>query len=139
MPNEGRGTSGWLYSRDHNHGLGVYGEHLGIGGKSGNTGRLIFQSGNNASKVVAGKTEVPRWQWQHVALVREGEQVKVYLNGKLEIQTAAPVVEAEPMFLGGRSDNDANWEGRLDEAALFDRALSADEIARLALQVKGGA
>jgi hypothetical protein len=139
MPNEGRGTSGWLYSRDHNHGLGVYGEHLGIGGKSGNTGRLIFQSGNNASKVVAGKTEVPRWQWQHVALVREGEQVKVYLNGQLEIETKARMVEAEAVFLGGRSDNAANWEGRLDEAALFDRALSAEEIARLALGVKGGA
>ena len=133
MPNDGRATSGWLYSRDHNHGLSPYGEHLGVGGTSGYTGRLIFQSGTDAGKAVAGQTEVPRWQWQHVALVRQGEQVKVYLNGKLEMQTAAPVVDAEPVFLGGRSDNDSNWEGRLDEAALFDRALSETEIARLAV------
>jgi hypothetical protein len=30
------------------------------------------------------------------------------------------------------SDNNSNWEGRLDEVAIFERALSAAEIAQLA-------
>ena len=36
------------------------------------------------------------------------------------------------LFLGGRSDNAANWEGRLDEIAVFNRALTAREVSRLA-------
>jgi hypothetical protein len=27
-------------------------------------------------------------------------------------------------FVGGRSDNDSNWEGRIDEVAVFDRVAS---------------
>jgi len=37
----------------------------------------------------------------------------------------------EDFFVGGRNDNQANWEGRLDEVALFDRALSVVEIKKL--------
>jgi hypothetical protein len=36
------------------------------------------------------------------------------------------------LFFGGRCDNESNWEGRLDEIAVFDRALGAEEIAALA-------
>ena len=39
----------------------------------------------------------------------------------------------DELFLGGRSDEAANWEGRLDEVALFNRALTLDEIKALAL------
>ncbi len=37
-------------------------------------------------------------------------------------------------MFGGRSDNDSNWEGRLDEVAVFPRVLSVAEIRRLALR-----
>jgi hypothetical protein len=39
----------------------------------------------------------------------------------------------ETVFLGGRSDRVDNWEGRLDEIALYDRALGTAEIAALAV------
>jgi hypothetical protein len=131
MPNDGRDVSGWFYSRDHHHGLSQYGEHLGIGGKSGHTGKLIFQT---SSDPVAGKTEVPRWTWQHVVLVRDVDMARVYLNGTLEIETKATRVNVPSMFFGGRSDHDSDWEGRLDEIAVFNRALSADEVSRLSLK-----
>lgn len=128
MPDDGRDVSGWFYSRDHNHGLSAHGEHLGIGGKSGNTGRLVFMA---AGRSVAGKTEVPRWSWQHVALVRDGEALRVYLNGGLEIETKTPASAIPSVFFGGRSDNDSNWEGRLDEIVVFERALTGGEIRKL--------
>ena len=127
LPNDAREVNGWFYSRDHNHGLSNFGEHLGIGGTSGNTGKLVFTS----DKTFGGKTEIPRWTWQHVVLVREGEKVRVYLNGALEIEGMANSSSIPSAFFGGRSDNDSNWEGRLDEIAVFDRALSADEVAKL--------
>jgi Concanavalin A-like lectin/glucanases superfamily len=134
MPNEGREMSGWFYSRDHNHGVSAYGEHLGVGGSAGNTGRLVFQAGE---AVLAGKTEIPRWTWQHVALVREGAKVRVYLNGKLEIDGAAKAASAIPScFFGGRSDHAASWEGRMDEIAVFDRALGDEEVRRLGVEGK---
>jgi hypothetical protein len=135
MPNDARDVSGWLFSRGPNHGVAKYSDHLGIGGTAGHAGKLIFLHGGDASKTVAGKTEIPRWTWQHVALVRDGEQIRVYLNGELEIETTATSdspANQDQLFLGGRSDNDSNWEGRLDEAAIYDRPLTADEVSRLA-------
>ncbi len=137
MPNDGRDVSGWLFSRDHNHGLGAFGDHLGIGGKSAHTGRLIFFHGDDANNATAGKTEIPRWQWQHIVLVRDGQNIRVYLNGHLEIETKAPAnfpAGLDQLFFGGRSDNDSNWEGRLDEIAFFNRALSSREAARLTVK-----
>lgn len=137
MPNEGRDVSGWFFSRSRDQGLDAHGDHLGIGGKSAHTGRLMFFHGDNAAAATAGKTVIPRWQWQHVVLVREGQAVRVYLNGQLEIETKTATdfpAGLDQCFFGGRSDNDSNWEGRLDEIAVFSRALSAKEVARL--QVK---
>ena len=134
MPNEGRDVSGWLFSRGPDHGLSAASEHLGIGGKSGNTGKLVFLRGDNASSAVAGKTEIPRWQWHHVTLVRDGQQVLLYLDGELQIGTQLPArthAGFGQCFFGGRSDNDSNWEGRLDEIAVFDRALTAREVSKL--------
>lgn len=134
MPNDGRDISGWLFSRGHDHSLGVFGDHLGVGGKSGHTGKLIFLSGPDAQNLVAGKTEIPRWQWQHITLVRDGKAVRVYLNGTLEIETSALIDPFAPLgecFFGGRSDHDSNWEGRVDEIAVFERALSPADVAKL--------
>ncbi|MBE2287644.1 MAG: neutral/alkaline non-lysosomal ceramidase N-terminal domain-containing protein [Prosthecobacter sp.] len=134
MPNDGRDISGWLFSRGHDHSLGVFGDHLGVGGKAGHTGKLIFFSGSDLAEVAAGKTEIPRWQWQHIALVRDGEKVRVYLNGGLEIETSARIDAFTPLgecFFGGRSDQDSSWEGRVDEIAVFDRALGAADVAKL--------
>ena len=130
MPNDAREITGWLYSRDHNHGLSAYGEHLGIGGKGAYSGRLIFQ----ADKSLVGKSDIPRWTWQHVVLVREAGRVRVYLNGNLEIEGAAPYSKIAACFFGARSDYDSSWEGRLDEIALFNRALSDEEIRQLTIK-----
>ncbi len=133
MPNEGRPFTGWMFSRDKNYMLGTQGDHLGIGGSSGNAGKLILQHG--ADKQLAGKNVIPRWTWNHVALVRKGNHVSVYLNGKKEIDAELPArfpSNFNQIFIGGRCDNSDNWEGRLDEAAIYKRALTDEEVASLA-------
>lgn len=133
MPDNSREVAGWLYSRDHNFGLSPHGEHLGIGGTSGNSGKLVYQVGNDPARQVAGQTMIPRWTWNHVALVRDGEIIRLYLNGQPEAQGQAPQVSVDEVFLGGRSDNSCNWEGRLDEIAVFPEALSSTDIRSLSL------
>lgn len=137
MPNEGRGTTGWMMSRDSNHGLSSYGDHLGIGGTATSPGKLIFQHGNSTDhKPLMGKATIDRWTWNHVVLIREGTTIRVYLNGNAEPEIQQDSVPASPeelpqFYFGGRSDNADNWEGRLDEIAVFDRALSPDEVGNL--------
>ncbi len=125
LPDGARDVSGWFYSRDIDHGLSAFGEHLGVDG----SGRLLFQAGKAAP--VTGKAAVPRWTWQQVVLVRQGETVRVYLNGELEVETQAKPARFPDLFFGGRSDHAASWEGRLDEIAVFAKALRREDIQRL--------
>ena len=75
---------------------------------------------------------VKRWSWRQATLTRKGEDLRVYLDGKLEIEAKAKAtLLAEDVFMGGRNDNHSNWEGRLDEIALFDRALTPTEVKKL--------
>ena len=67
-----------------------------------------------------------------MVLVRDKNKVSAYLNGALEFEAdSGPFQSPHECFFGGRSDNASNWEGRLDEIAVFDRALNAAEIAKL--------
>jgi hypothetical protein len=134
MPDGAREVAGWFYSRDHDHGLSGAGEHLGLAGQGPHAGRLVFQRGPAATARLTGRTAVPRWTWRHVALVRDAGTVRVYLDGELELEDAAAAGSVADTMFGGRSDNDSNWEGRLDEVAVFPRVLSVAEIRRLALR-----
>jgi len=135
MPVDGREITGWMLSRGRDHGLGPNGDHLGIGGTAGDPGKLIFLHGNDSegAKRVAGRTEIERWTWYHVVFVRDGNRVRIHLDGNSqpEIETTSPAdfpTGFDRLFFGGRCDNQSNWEGRLDEIAVFDRALSEEEI-----------
>ena len=144
MPDDARGVTGWMLSRGRDYGLGPGGEHLGIGGTGGARGKLIYLYGGSEeggeedkepAKPASGSTAIERWTWNHLALVRDGKSLRVYLNGKPEIETELPEgsgAALDQWFFGGRCDRQDNWEGRLDEIAVFDRALTAEEIEGLA-------
>src|SRR5690606_10392372 len=79
-----------------------------------------------------GRTRLSFRDWHHVVLVREGEKVTVYLDGKQELEGAAPATiaaEEGELLFGGRSDRLFGLEGKLDEAARYPVALSADQVA----------
>ena len=136
MPTDARPFSGWMFGRGHDFGFDPKGDSLGLGGTE-HPGKLVFLHGNDESKIVAGNTAAERWTWNHAVLVRDGQQVKVYLNGKLEIETTLEgdvPLTSDQLFIGGRTDSQSNWEGRLDEVAVFDRALTADEIQHLSVK-----
>ncbi|MBK9169490.1 MAG: LamG domain-containing protein [Bryobacterales bacterium] len=92
----------------------------------------IGRDGRLALGGLAGKSAIEPRTWYHTALVRDGGTARVYLNGRLEIE--GPLADAnavEGLFLGGDSRGKANFEGRIAEAAVFGRVLSAEEITRL--------
>ncbi|MDA0723638.1 MAG: hypothetical protein O3A82_16870 [Verrucomicrobia bacterium] len=127
MPDNSRTVLGWMFSRGRDHSLDALGDHLGLDGK----GNLLFSDGG---KTHPGKSSVKRWTWMQATLVRKGEDVRVYLDGKIEIEAKVTAnLPAEDIFIGGRNDNRSNWEGRIDEVALFDRALTQKEVESLSL------
>jgi hypothetical protein len=135
MPSDARKVSGWLVSRGHDHGLAAGSLHAGVGGKGEHAGRLILQRGPGELSLQAGKSVIPRWEWQHLAVVRSETSLSVFLNGVEELrQPTVPKtgIHLPQLFFGGRSDNQDNWEGRLDEIAIFDRALTEEEVQSLA-------
>lgn len=131
MPSDARDTTGWLFSCDHAHAISDAGEHLGIGGTATNPGCLILQRG--LADPLVGKTPIERWSWSRVILLSEPGRVRVYLNDNREPEIDADVTALSrsaivSCFIGGRSDGDSNWEGRIDEVAVFDRLLHPEEL-----------
>ena len=129
MPAGVREITGWFLSCGNDHGLDADSLHLGLDREA----RITLLRGSDLRESKRGQSEVERWQWQHVALVCEDKSVQVFLNGREEVSMELPASPSRflPLFLGGRSDGESNWEGRLDEIALFERALSPVERTQL--------
>lgn len=139
MPVDARPVTGWFFSRDHSSSLSANGIHVGIGGTSNDQrGRLILQLGQNER--VAGTTELERWKWYSIRLECGDRRIQVFLNDSIEpeIDFARPqsLVLPNDVFIGGRSDNDSNFEGRIDEVAFFagkageESVSSADKVSK---------
>ncbi|MDP6524011.1 MAG: hypothetical protein QGH15_07300 [Kiritimatiellia bacterium] len=133
LPVRTRPVTGYLFSRGEGGDRQAAGDHLGIGGTHSSAGRLIVFNGNRLNRVLSGTTELRVNSWNHVVMVREKTQVTVYLNGdaKPEINGDLPssyALGARQLFVGGRNDNFANFQGRIDEAAVYDRALRSEDI-----------
>lgn len=113
-------SAGWFFSRDHDHTVTTRGDHLGIGCLADAPGRLVFQSGNGESAI--GQTELKRWTWHRITLVRTNDSASVYIDDsetpELVLKSLKPAVDSDFLFFGGRSDNRFNFEGRLDEITL---------------------
>ncbi|HEY4185664.1 MAG TPA: LamG domain-containing protein [Polyangia bacterium] len=88
----------------------------------------------------AGPEPAPKGTWTHLATVYDGAVARLYVNG-VEVAnkdlTGSFAPDTTSIIIGG-NDNDASgvptelFPGRLDEVALYARALSAAEIAQLA-------
>ncbi len=135
LNNEARPVTAYLFSRAKLGDKALPGDHLGIGGHfdKARTGRLFVFNGNEAKKTIGGTTVIPPQTWNHVALVRDGKQIKLFLNGRLELTDELPPTfgATEEFCLANRSDNFAPLEGHLAEFALFPRAISDEEAVQL--------
>ena len=134
LPNDARPVTGYFFSRGPDGKLGTPGDSLGIGGTHEAGGRLLCYNGDALGDGVAGATELRPKAWQHVVLVREGAKATVYLDGSALPEIASDLPAGCPpdcaqVFIGGRNDGFANFEGKIAEVAIYGRALSPKEAA----------
>ena len=135
LATDARPVTGYLFSLGQDGDRTAAGDHLGIGGTvrgAEGEGRLFFYNGNAKKTLIGGTRPLGLRTWHHVVLTRDGEKITAYLDGKIEFEGQADYTVPEggaTVFLGGRLDRFATFEGKLDEAAVYDRVLGADEIA----------
>lgn len=71
-------------------------------------------------------------QWYHLASTYDGETFKLYIDGNLtdEVKVQNGIkITPEPIIIGNNSTHNFAWKGKLDEIRIWNKALSADEIA----------
>ena len=75
-----------------------------------------------------------RGEWNHYVFVKDAEHRAIWINGELfhEGGPGAPLTTIRQLTLGG-SVTSLTYGGLLDDVAIWDRALGAGEIERLAL------
>jgi hypothetical protein len=142
LPDDARNVTGYLASIGTPGDPKAPGDHLAIGGTASNRGRLVLFNGNEANGTVVGRSTIQTGSWHHVLIVREGDRATLYLDGREDASGRLPITRpaAPALFLGGRSDGFASFEGKLTEAALFDRAIGPEEASALhAAGIEGGA
>jgi hypothetical protein len=149
--NQGFTVSLWLATREaggtvlaqrfsRDPGAVVY---LGLDGAGRVQGivREDFAESGQPATVTAGP--VNDGTWHHVGLVRDGAAVELFLDGvsrgKATGAQAAGAITTdwrtagrESYWVNVRHFGNPHLVGQLDELAIYDRALTADEVARLA-------
>jgi hypothetical protein len=72
--------------------------------------------------------------WQQVALTADGTELRLFLDGEQIASANCPSLrkaEHPPIWFGTTPRGTELWDGRLDEVALFDNSLSAEQIQQL--------
>jgi hypothetical protein len=108
--------------------LGVYGGNAYFAIKTSNNGWLGTSASASAS--IGSNT------WAHISGTYDGTTCRIYVNGKLvssDQVSASGSLEygLNSVYLGAISGNSSFFYGSVDEAAIWSRALSANEILEL--------
>jgi hypothetical protein len=92
----------------------------------------IFIGGDRG---LAGGTALPLNVWSHVVATYDGATQRLYVNGvqvAQRAQTGAMVQSNNPFRIGGSQPFGEFFQGRIDEVKVYNRALTAAEIAAAA-------
>jgi len=98
---------------------------------------------NGENYAVDSQDEMPRNEWIHVAGTYDGNAVRCYINGQLDnedtVGSFSLLVDANlAAAIGNRVDaNDRAFIGKIDDARIYNYALSDENIAYIATQGTG--
>jgi hypothetical protein len=103
---------------------------LGLGFQEEGAAEAFIGEGAEETSV-ASEEEVPRNVWTHLAVSYDGAKLRLYVNGDLagtEAVDDGPEASSGPLRVGCDEDN-GEFAGRIDEARIYNRALSSGEVA----------
>ena len=114
--------------------------------------QFVLATGSDINKyaAVVSTAEIPLNQWILLTGTWDGNQMKLYVDGRLDNQfpfsgiiqpgtDPAGVNQPKPLAIGSGEDLEANFKGQIDDARIYNYALNDKEVTRLfhqALSVK---
>lgn len=135
LKNDARPITAYLFSRAKRDDGSLPGDHIGIGGnhQASRTGKLFLFNGNARKETLAGSSIIEKGSWNHVVFVRNGASVRLYLNGRVEIEGTLEATFGDNghVRFASRSDHFAPLDGNLGGVAVFPRALNDEEALNL--------
>ena len=94
----------------------------------------VLNTGFGTSWTCTGTTPIDNEQWHHVASVFDGESVRLYIDGALDMESNSgtrPEDNIVPLRIGGSPDIAEMFCGVIDEVAFFNHPLTEGEIQEL--------
>lgn len=105
---------------------------------NGQQGYMMDVAGDQLRLFISGaqllsSTSIPAGMFTHVAALYDGAHMAVYINGALSAEsTFGGMVPSDlPVHIGADSNGGSLFTGIIDEPRVFNRALTADEVALL--------
>ncbi|MBT4407232.1 MAG: hypothetical protein HOC79_05100, partial [Euryarchaeota archaeon] len=102
------------------------------------SGKIYFLAGSGGFESGGGNlsnSAVTADKWNLVTMTYDGSAVKLYINGSLDFtHTVTDNFTQDYMgnfYIGARSDGAEPYNGKLDEIAIWNEAITANEIAAL--------
>jgi len=147
--NTARTVEAWIYINGE---TGKYQPIVSYGSPGNNNQAFSLEFGGDSSQPSYKKLIIIGWnndfwgvqtlnfnQWYHVAVTHDGTIVKLYVDGVLDNSTTKTyntVMNANGLRIGASANPDADawhkyFNGKIDEVAIWNRALSADEVLEL--------
>jgi concanavalin A-like lectin/glucanase superfamily protein len=92
-----------------------------------------YQRNGSIDQAIRGTTALPLGVWSHLAVTYDGARQRIYVNGvevANRVQTGPITVGTQPLRIGGnQSFGGEFFRGLIDEVRVYNRALTAAEIA----------
>lgn len=137
-------VSAWVKINSFSRGGFVVATRLGGPGIGSGYQFAITSDGTDRMSSWTGSSQaysdipVPLGTWHHVSYVRSGDYMNFYLDGEL-VGSSYQVPESPtidpPFYVGTNNGNTVYADGELDELAIFDRALTSEEVQGIYNQV----
>jgi hypothetical protein len=90
----------------------------------------IYLNTGGGDEITDGATVLPVNEWIHVAMIYDGEEVRVYVNGELDGNKpqGGEVRQSNNELRIGRGEPAGYFLGTIDEVAIFASALTEEDI-----------
>jgi len=102
----------------------------------GSKGDIGFQISDESTWGIANRKDpIPSGEWQHIVASADGQDLKIYWNGKLAATAAQPFpftfAKKYNFFIGTANEKYHYFKGDIDDITIFDKALDSAEVRKL--------
>lgn len=127
--------SAWAKPYDYNQGQIFEKDNNGIYKDQYKGWRIVFRINDKNFSLDWEQIAAPKLnEWYNIVGTYDGEKIKMYINGE-EINSLSKegilTINEKPAFIGSSSNNDNFFNGEIDEIAIYNKALTKDEVKAL--------